>query len=472
MVPLLVGAAVAAVVWVVAGQLGRASADPADGQPGAASDPVPSDPATPERAGPRRSGRSWRGRVVVAVLGLAGLAGMWGDVTDSHAAAAHAEPWLKMTEQWLHFASAGVWIGGLLTLLLVVVTLARSERARVVQRFSTMALAAVVVLGVSGILRAIDEVGSWHALYSSEFGRLILLKSALLLVLVGLGALNRYRSVPHVEGSARPLLRLSRAELALAAVVLAATAVLQGLAPPASIVAPPAPPQQVVAGHDFATTVKVRLTISPGTTGFNQFVLAVDDYDTGKPVVASPVTLTFSLPSDPSLGQSTLNLRRAPDGTYTGSGPYLSLDGTWRVVVLVQDGSGSTTVDLSVSARPPPQHITVQHSPGIPDLYTISLGSSQTLQVYLDPAKAGFNEFHATYVDPSGQELPMRSLAVTGAGPGARAAPHSLPVRKLDTIGHFVADLSGARAGPYRFTLDGVGQDGSTYQSSVTIPVK
>ena len=291
----------------------------------------------------------------MVVLGVAGLAAMWGDVSDSHAAAAHSLSVLKMVEQWLHFVSAGVWIGGLLVLLIGLVGLAAAERGHVARRYSSLALASVVVLAASGTLRAIDEVGSWDALVSTGFGRLILVKTGLLAVLVGLGARNRYRSVPEVEGSPRPLLRLGRAELGLAAVVLVATAVLQGLAPPATVAAAPAPKPLVVTGHDFATTVKVRLRISPGTTGFNQFDLAADDYDTGRPVVADPVTLTFSQPDRPDVGQSTLTLRRAADGTYQASGPNLSINGTWRVVVLVQQSSGAAQIDLSVTPAPAPR---------------------------------------------------------------------------------------------------------------------
>ena len=224
---------------------------------------------------------------------------------------------------------------------------------------------------------------------STGFGRLILVKTGLLAVLVGLGARNRYRSIPDVEGSPRPLLRLGRAELGLAAVVLVATAVLQGLAPPSTVAASPQPKPLVVTGHDFATTVKVRLSISPGTTGFNRFDLAADDYDTGRPVVADPVTLTFSQPDRPDLGHSTLTLHRVADGTYQASGPNLSITGTWRVAVLVQQPSDAAQIDLSVTPRTPPEHVTVNHSPGVPDLYTISLATGGSVQVYLDPGHPG-----------------------------------------------------------------------------------
>ena len=58
----------------------------------------------------------------------------------------------------------------------------------------------------------------------------------------------------------------------------------------------------MVTGSDFATTVKVRLTVSPGTAGFNNFVLRVTDYDTGATVHASSVQLEFTQPLRPQLG--------------------------------------------------------------------------------------------------------------------------------------------------------------------------
>jgi len=380
-----------------------------------------------------------------------------------------------MVEQWLHIVSAGVWLGGLVALLVGLVGLAAADRGRAARRYSSLAVGAVVVLVASGTLRAIDEVGSWHALVSTSYGRLILVKVALLVVLVAVGAVNRYRSVPRVEAGPRPLLRLGRVELALAAVVLVATALLQGLAPPATSATPAGPKPQVVTGQDFATTVKVRLVVSPGTTGFNQFAVTVDDFDTGRAVPALRVSLTFSRPDRPELGSSTLALRRGADGTWTGSGPNLSIDGTWRVVVLVQQGILATEVDLRVTARPPPEHVTVQRTRGVPDLYTIGLAGGNSLQVYLEPSSPGLVEVHATYLGPDDRELRMRSLAVTATGPpgwpGGRGS-RPLTVRKLDAIGHFVADLEHPVAGRYRFDLDGLAADGTTTESSVTIPVK
>src|SRR2546425_1054935 len=58
----------------------------------------------------------------------------------------------------------------------------------------------------------------------------------------------------------------------------------------------------VVVGSNFATTVRVRLTVTPGTVGPNEFQARVTDYDPGRPAPATAVRLQFSLPSRPDLG--------------------------------------------------------------------------------------------------------------------------------------------------------------------------
>ncbi|HVN51586.1 MAG TPA: CopD family protein [Acidimicrobiales bacterium] len=411
-----------------------------------------------------------RPRRALAVLGVAGAVAMWGDVNLSHAAAAIRDEPLKAFEQWAHFVAAGVWIGGLLTLLVGLGGLEPSLRARAARRFSTIALVAVVVLVAGGVLRAVDEVGTWQALTSTTFGQALLVKIGLLVVLVGLGAWNRYRAVPSVEGSPQGLVRTARFELGLAAVVLVATAILQGQAPPASVAATSGPPPLVVSGHDFADTVAVSLSISPGTAGFNQFVAHVTDPTSHHPLRAA-VTLTFALPSRSDLGSSTLRLARQSDGTYAASGANLSIDGTWDVTALVQQSTTASQIELHVTTRAAPEHITIEHDPGLPDLYTIALPDSQSVQVYLDPGRTGFNEFHVTYVGADGREISMRSLSVKATGPDASATPAHLTVRRLDSVGHFVADLPGTQRGRYRFVLDAEARGGTPFTSTVTIPV-
>ncbi len=406
-----------------------------------------------------------RRQVMVAVVGLAGLTAMWGDVEASHASAASSLRLLRMGDQWAHFVAAGVWGGGLFALLALIGLMAVGDRRQAAKRFSTAALASVVVIALTGFQRAYDEIGAIHRLVHAAFGQYVLIKVILLGALVVLGAINRYRSVPRLPGSTRQLTRTGRVELILISLVLVATGIIQGMAPPSSVAAS-APHPLVLRGHDFATTTNVTLTINPGKVGFNQFRLKAADFDTGKPVAGS-AALRFNLPARPDLGSSTLQLASTGPGLFAGSGANLSINGTWTVVAAIQETTGGVEIPFTVTPPTPPAKVVVApQGPGLPTLYTLELSGGLSVQTYLDPGHPGFNEFHVTFIGVDGQELPMAALTVT-ATPGG-----TLPVRRLDQVGHFVADLTAATKGTYRFQIAGTTQTGDTLQGTITIPVR
>lgn len=100
-----------------------------------------------------------------------------------HAQAGHAENqspvrFLNVADQWLHMLAAAVWVGGLVWLLFGLRDLRGAERASAVRRFSQLALAAIALLAVTGVLRAVPEVGSPGALVSTSFGIALLVKPA------------------------------------------------------------------------------------------------------------------------------------------------------------------------------------------------------------------------------------------------------------------------------------------------------
>lgn len=155
------------------------------------------------------------------------------DVDTSHATAGGL-PRLNGAFQWLHALGVGVWIGGLAALLVGIRGAPREVSARAVQRFSAVAGVAVVVVGVTGLIRAGVDVGSVGALTSSLFGQLVLVKIGLLSLLVMLGAANRFRHLPRALHTLRGLRRVGSAELGLALVTLIVAGTLVNTVPPAS----------------------------------------------------------------------------------------------------------------------------------------------------------------------------------------------------------------------------------------------
>ena len=411
-----------------------------------------------------------RSRPALAAVGVGALVTMYGDVAASHAAGERSWRWFRMLTQWAHFASAGFWLGGLAVLVGTVVAMDSTQRPVVTRRFSRVALVSVVLVSATGLLRGLDEIRSWHGLFFTSFGRWALLKVGLLVVVVGLAFVNRRRGVAAAaRGTGRMLRNIGAGELTFAAVILVAAGFLQSLAPPSATSQPHSPPALVLNGQDFATTVRVRLAISPGEPGFNRFTARIVDYDTLQPVVADAVTLTFVLPSRPDIGQSTLNLARQRNGDYVAEAPNLSVAGTWTITVLVQRGTQSAEVPLTVTTRAPPVKIDVSRSPGLPTVYTIHVTPTASMQVYLDPGRPGFNEFHVTVLDAEDNEIPTSQVAVHANGPSHPVAI-PLTVRRLDNIGHYVADLPGATVGNYHFSIDATTDQGPLH-ADITIPV-
>jgi len=415
-------------------------------------------------------------RAALIVLGIVTAGALFVHAQAGHADAASSVRLLNLLDQWIHLIAVAAWIGGLPWLLLGLRGASPQERRERAARFSAMATIAVVAVVITGVLRAIPEVGSLHALLHTSFGQTLLIKSALVALLLGLGGINKFRLVPAMqkggddEDRASGSLRRSvGTEIVVAALILGVTAVLSQLPPAAYVSAEekPAAPRQVTAsGSDFATTVKVRLTASPGTVGENTFTTRITDYDTGAPVRASSVQLQFSYPNNPNVA-STLQLHGGANGVWTGRGTNLSLDGPWTIVVLIQTSTSSTDVTLHLRTRLPPERITTQAASGQPTIYTIQLAGGISLQTYVDPGKAGPNTVHYTFFQANGNEQPIAKATATSESPSGSRQAMSL-IRF--SAGHFAANAP-LTSGRWTFFIDATTQTGRRLSAYFQQPV-
>jgi copper transport protein len=339
------------------------------------------------------------------------------------------------------------------------------DRVDAVQRFSRMATVALGVVLLTGLARGLVEVRSWHGLGSTSFGRTLLIKLALVAGLVALGAVNRFRIVPALRAGRAKVATIGstvRAELALAIPIVVAAAVL-GELPPAQYVSQPAPARQApagvtVSGNDFATSVKLQLTASPGTVGPNQFSARVVDYDSGQPVDAQRVSLRFALPNRPDVAASSLELKPVADGRFQGNG-ILAIAGKWIITALVERPGGSVTVPLELQARAAPgnsSQVKISKAPGQPTVYTIALQRGGSLQAYLDPGKPGANVLHLTYFKANGTEQPMFEVSAKGTNPAG--VSDDLTLAKF-SAGHFVSNLT-ITPGRWSFSVTATSQEG------------
>ena len=131
------------------------------------------------------------------------------------------------------------------------------------------------------------------------------------------------------------------------------------------------------------------------------------------------------------------------------------------------NATASAEVPLELITRTARATIDVNAVAGLPTIYTVHLSAGRSVQVYLDPGKAGANEVHATFFDAAGTELPVASIAmVLGPSDGAGSI---LKPRQLEP-GHFVADAT-LVAGTYTLSLAGPAPNGDQLTTQLDVSV-
>lgn len=294
----------------------------------------------------RRAGR-WPLLAAAAVAAVAALA-LVGHTRSFGPA------WLVVGADVLHVLTAATWVGGILALCLLLVrppaTADPMSTAIAVGRFSALAAWLVAGLAAAGLVLFFWIAGEFSALWTTAYGVLVLVKSALVLVVVAIAAVNRFRVVPAVRADPTTgLPRLRRTvtiEAVLLVVVVLVTGALVSQPPRPDPVAPAADPRtrQLELGDAAAT-----LIIAPGVRGPNTVQLMLIDA-AGRPAAPlEPPTISVSLPEQ-ELGPFTSELYELGAG-YWQTDVELVVPGTWTITVgarLSEFEAPSASTEISV----------------------------------------------------------------------------------------------------------------------------
>lgn len=177
--------------------------------------------------------------VVTALLVVSLVASL---VAAGHAQASEDRVWLLPTDM-IHAAAAGAWPGGLLPLMILLArawhkTELLAPAITITRRFSHLSVVAVGVLALSGSLNSYALIGTFHGLWSSVYGRLVVCKGLLFATMVALGAMNKglieQNPMEKPQATVSRLWRNVSVECAVAVAVLLATEALAMSTPAAS----------------------------------------------------------------------------------------------------------------------------------------------------------------------------------------------------------------------------------------------
>jgi copper transport protein len=264
---------------------------------------------------------------------------------NSHAAA-EPRPFFPIGADWLHMVGALTWIGGLVYFIGGLWAVREAEpafrtrfTAALIPRFSSMAIACVGLLGLTGIYSAYLRVATLDGLFGTLYGRTLIVKTLLALPMFLFGAINLLRTTPTMRQAAQEVSpdgnkvsrfrKLVTTEVGFGVLVLLVTGLFTVIPPVRSIATNTSIRQTASAGD-----LTIEITITPGRIGINTFTVNLQA--NGAPLEkAKEVGLQFT-PTTVDLPPTQITLVETGNGEYTAEGAFLSLPDTWQVQAVVR----------------------------------------------------------------------------------------------------------------------------------------
>ena len=132
-----------------------------------------------------------RTRLLVPALALA-LFFAGGLSISGHDALDPGSSWKSELADWVHLSAVSLWIGGLVALAVAVWPAAPELRREVFVRFSRFATVLVALVLAAGTYLAIVRLPAFHDLWAASYGRVLLIKLALVALVLAWGAVHRF----------------------------------------------------------------------------------------------------------------------------------------------------------------------------------------------------------------------------------------------------------------------------------------
>lgn len=222
--------------------------------------------------------RGWKYLAAIAAIGTIATFSFSGHPS------AGSLPALFVVVDVIHIGAVAAWAGGLIALAIL-----RREKSVNPSRYSRIATWAMPIAVASGVVQGLHLLGGVSGITDSRYGKFLILKTAIVLVVIALGAKARAHLVASRESELGKTIRF---EATLMVIVLAVTALLIGTSPSE---------RTNGASQSFSTTqirsgIIADLSVLPTRVGTAEVhVVLTPPGGALKPVVE--VTVEMSLPS-------------------------------------------------------------------------------------------------------------------------------------------------------------------------------
>jgi putative copper export protein len=257
------------------------------------------------------------------------------------------EGYAPMAADMLHLTAAAAWLGALPAFALTLASrVAGDEVARITRQYGRVALCAVAVLTLSGLVNGWFLLSGPRDLIDTDYGRLLALKLCLFAGMLAIAAVNRFRLTPALPdaGSRRSFVHTTLGETGLGLGVVLVVAAL-GITPPgghAHSTSGGIPPDSSFV-HIHTPEAMADVTVDPGHVGRATVIIRLWREDMTELQVRG-----VRLGLDPPQNQAGLSSEhvavREASGAWRIEGIDLSQEGAWTVRVIITPREGSVLV--------------------------------------------------------------------------------------------------------------------------------
>jgi copper transport protein len=275
-----------------------------------------------------------------AVIALCTLALCASLAFNSHSAASRGQLSIATAALTLHLLSAALWAGGVCALALVLIGSLRRSYADgsarlLVRSFGGVAVVSVAVLALTGLYSSGVGVASPEALVSTLYGRTLLAKTALFVV-IGLLGLSNSLLVRSRRVGSRWLGRGVRLEAVLAVGVLLPAALLTATAPAQGLRLVPSSEGSAAPDAIKSTSagdLLVSLSVKPNQPGVNFVTVGV--FNTRRPAPAPIRNVQFSILGGSQSRVGWSRATRVGDHYWQLAGTQLDRSRVWPLAVRI-----------------------------------------------------------------------------------------------------------------------------------------
>ncbi len=276
----------------------------------------------------------------------------------SHAAALAEHTIILIVADMIHLIALGMWIGGLIILLLGLFPLFRQQPEQYKpiilagwRPFSRIATFSIVALMLTGLYSAGGYIASFDALLTTFYGQTLLSKVTLTLLM---GLFGLFNAIMLHPGLAAPIARLLHrppgwtpvsfnhvtqlffAQIGVGIFILGFVAILTALPHPIGPEYAPYPTKKIINPiTQSVDDITISFGAKPNIPGKNDFQIETTDTHPSSSAEIMRVIVRFTY-LDEDIGTLSVDAQNIDETQYQLGGNYLSLPGNWSIDVVVR----------------------------------------------------------------------------------------------------------------------------------------